>query len=246
MLREKLRELIGPSMAELQGEALEINDIYNRAHEAGRQSAQRDNNGLLNNEGYRQSLDQTAEQALEEGASLFNIIMDEDALKAVNDAHGHYVGDILIDETGADLKEIVGLFDFVEDAARIGGDEFAIYGKGGEIEALEVIKEIIRRHDERVNKPGSEAIKAEGFDLSIGFAVSGGDIKSGTDLMGKADDEMYKQKIAKLDRLSRMQSMGILAVHLMLKMSNIPRSDAAKILRKRDAPKLWRRMGIID
>ena len=55
--------------------------------------------------------------------SLSLIILDIDQFKQVNDHFGHQTGDLVLQEVGSKLRELVRNSDHV---ARIGGDEFAI------------------------------------------------------------------------------------------------------------------------
>ncbi len=75
--------------------------------------------GLANR---RRLLDQLA-AALQQGQRPAVLLLDLDGFKAVNDAHGHAVGDALLCEIGERLRLAIG-----EDAlaSRLGGDEFAV------------------------------------------------------------------------------------------------------------------------
>ncbi len=76
--------------------------------------------GLAN----RRALYGQAEERLSDpGRSLALLLLDLDRFKEVNDSLGHHVGDLLLVETGARLRQHLQTGDMV---ARLGGDEFAV------------------------------------------------------------------------------------------------------------------------
>jgi diguanylate cyclase (GGDEF)-like protein len=79
--------------------------------------------GLLNRTSFRERLD----EALRDPDQLANLpvllFLDLDGFKAVNDVHGHGVGDKLLQDVGARLRETLGP---QVPLARLGGDEFAV------------------------------------------------------------------------------------------------------------------------
>ena len=116
---------------------------------------------------------------------------DIDNLKYLNDNHGHLEGDRLIISAAKVLDSSFRESDLV---FRIGGDEFI-----GIIDdcSNELAKSLVKRIKEEINIY-NKSIDKEYLKLgiSIGYAIR--DIKEDIDeLMKKADDQMYKDKISK-------------------------------------------------
>lgn len=118
---------------------------------------------------------------------------DVDRLKIINDNFGHEEGDKLLISAAKILRESIRKTDFI---IRMGGDEFLIvFPKTIMKEVNEIWYEICNRV-EKINKSN----KNYNFSLSYGFYEYSQDIKkemSINDLIGKADAEMYKNKIKK-------------------------------------------------
>ena len=68
-------------------------------------------------------LDSALERARRAQQPLGLLVIDLDGFKAVNDLHGHAVGDLLLIEVARRLKQGTRTADLV---ARMGGDEFVI------------------------------------------------------------------------------------------------------------------------
>lgn len=79
--------------------------------------------GLANRAFFRQMLRKQVTLAERNGTGLAVLYIDLDGFKAVNDTHGHDVGDLLLQEAAQRLAQGVRACDLV---ARLGGDEFAI------------------------------------------------------------------------------------------------------------------------
>lgn len=136
----------------------------------------------------RKQLEDEVERYLDEtGQKAVFIIMDIDNFKQVNDTYGHIMGDAVLECTGKILKNSVGPRDI---AARIGGDEFAVFLKGdySEEEIVEYCEMIIHQLEEDIAEViGNKDI----VTVSMGIAqvpVDGYDYVS---LYTKADKALY-------------------------------------------------------
>ncbi|WP_436220184.1 diguanylate cyclase domain-containing protein [Acidovorax sp. LjRoot118] len=79
--------------------------------------------GLANRSLFRQIVQQQLAQAHRNGGNVSILFVDLDGFKAINDAHGHAVGDALLQQAAQCLLLEVRGGDLV---ARLGGDEFAV------------------------------------------------------------------------------------------------------------------------
>lgn len=137
----------------------------------------------------------TAEQYLEQSIRnrpddmlLFALMIDMDDFKSINDTHGHLVGDQALIETADIFRSCCLRTDCL---ARMGGDEFIIFGRRrseGEVEAY--TKYIYAAFDKR-NEITDKPFK---LCLSIGAAYMKDDDYNINDFLGLADASMYREK----------------------------------------------------
>ncbi|MEC5323423.1 putative bifunctional diguanylate cyclase/phosphodiesterase [Aurantimonas sp. A3-2-R12] len=92
--------------------------------------------GLANRRALRERID----AGFLSGEHFGYLLVDLAQFKAVNDTYGHAIGDILLVEVAARLKQIVGADGFV---ARIGADELAIILSGTDEDAVSIAHEIL-------------------------------------------------------------------------------------------------------
>ncbi|PHQ79040.1 MAG: hypothetical protein COB66_07665 [Coxiella sp. (in: Bacteria)] len=117
------------------------------------------------------------------------LFLDLDGFKAVNDQHGHAMGDAILMRVAEVLKQVTREEDLV---ARLGGDEFVIilpcikqYTDGGRI-ARKIINEI-----QAISLPKFADVKV-GASIGIaGYPIAG---QSGSDLLHHADLALYRAK----------------------------------------------------
>jgi diguanylate cyclase (GGDEF)-like protein len=79
--------------------------------------------GLLNRRGFHEHLRRALANARRYGDSGVLVFCDLDNFKAINDGHGHAIGDEVLQRVGEAIKDRVRETDAV---ARFGGDEFAV------------------------------------------------------------------------------------------------------------------------
>jgi diguanylate cyclase (GGDEF)-like protein len=139
------------------------------------------------------------------------ISCDLDGLKLINDTMGHAVGDRVLREMAAILREAVADSGFV---ARLGGDEFvAVMTEVGEQDVMKAVRRMRRTVD--LKAFGGVGLK---LSLSVGWAYQGGAVNTEEalrSLVRQADDFMYRRK------LSGSQSNRNALVHGMVEMLKV-------------------------
>jgi diguanylate cyclase (GGDEF)-like protein len=119
------------------------------------------------------------------------LMLDLDGFKAVNDTHGHAVGDKALSEFAHRVSVIVRADAFL---ARVGGDEFTIIMPN--IESLDDPTNLARRIAAAVAQPFIvENVTAE-FGVGIGIAIAPNDGVHADELVRRADRALYRAKAA--------------------------------------------------
>jgi len=117
------------------------------------------------------------------------LFLDLDGFKAVNDQHGHLVGDLLLGQVAKRLKGAVGARDIV---ARLGGDEFAILCNSAK--SLPSVTNLAEELVLNLSKPITlEEVDVE-IGVSIGIAFAGRDGKDVQEILNNADLALYRAK----------------------------------------------------
>ena len=119
--------------------------------------------GCLNRRGFEERLDAALVDAVRGGRPLALVLVDLDDFKAVNDRHGHGVGDALLCWTVGAIGAAVRPTDAV---GRLGGDEFAVLLAGaGQGDAEEVCARVSEGLGERIAcTAGLACFPADGAD----------------------------------------------------------------------------------
>jgi len=115
------------------------------------------------------------------------IMADINGLKIINDSYGHEKGDHMLIETGKILKEELRDEDIL---ARHGGDEFTILLPQTSYQEAEII---VSRLKEKNNKNSKEGIT---ISFSLGMATKVDDKQDIKEILKKADDDMYRNKLS--------------------------------------------------
>ncbi len=144
--------------------------------------------GLLN----RRSVNAHLEALQNRSAPAVLFLLDLDGFKAVNDGHGHAVGDELLKRVAARLSRSAGGDDVV---ARLGGDEFVIVS----VEAADdpgaqdrLARSIIARLSEPYEIDGATL----SISSSVGVAALAGESDTVEALFKRADAALYEAKRA--------------------------------------------------
>jgi diguanylate cyclase (GGDEF)-like protein len=127
------------------------------------------------------------------GALLF---LDLDYFKNLNDNHGHFMGDLLLQQVAERLLSCVRESDTV---ARLGGDEFVVMLEDlseDRIEAMQQVEVMGEKIVIALNRPYHLNALQHHCSTSIGIAMFGEHGNSNEVLLKNADEAMYQAKKA--------------------------------------------------
>jgi diguanylate cyclase (GGDEF)-like protein len=150
--------------------------------------------GLLNVSTWEREAEGELSRSIRTRSPLALALVDIDHFKAVNDTHGHLVGDKVLRAVADALTSHLRDYDR---AGRFGGEEFVLLlAQTNESDAYR-IAERLRAHVAGMNvriddNPGAVAVR---LTISIGVAaVDGGAHRKLTDLLAAADSALYQAK----------------------------------------------------
>lgn len=123
------------------------------------------------------------------GARVAILHIDLDRFKQINDVYGHDVGDFVLCNTAAILRDCVEANALV---ARVGGDEFAIFIPDAPDEAA--LRQLATRLIQRAAQPVTYQDNECRYGISIGIAVTEGRAADGKSLFVNADLALYRAK----------------------------------------------------
>ncbi|WP_422771683.1 putative bifunctional diguanylate cyclase/phosphodiesterase [Plantactinospora sp. WMMC1484] len=156
--------------------------------------------GLANRASYQDQVYEAVEKARDADRTVGALSIDLDEFTAVNDTHGHAIGDALLIAAGERLREIAGPNDLV---ARLGGDEFAVLIPDADDPA-------------QVERVADHLVRALAEPLEVGDTVVNGSVSVGVattadasdagELLQRADLALYVAKGAGKGRWCRYQS----------------------------------------
>ena len=137
------------------------------------------------------------------GKSVSLMVLDIDFFKAVNDSHGHVVGDTVLKEFADRMARNVRGIDL---AARFGGEEFVVLLPDTDLGAALAIAERLRRETEAaLFDAGGRQMK---ITVSIGVAESGTHAATPIDLIKAADEALYEAKRSGRNRVVTFNPMA--------------------------------------
>lgn len=153
--------------------------------------------GLKNRRFLFQRLAEELSRRARSGEVLGLLVVDLDHFKAVNDEHGHPVGDEALIQVADTLERSVRESDVV---ARLGGEEFAILAVNTDRAGLVKLAERIRRAVARTPVARDTATPVI-LTASIGVAFAGSATGTADTLFAEADRYLYEAKRAGRNRV---------------------------------------------
>lgn len=188
----------GERLALIAGEQFALALANLELREALRDQAIRDGlTGLYNRRYLDEALERELRRADREGIPVSVLMIDIDRFKAFNDTFGHAAGDAALREVAAMLREVVRAEDL---ACRYGGEELAVIMAGIDpIRAADRAEEIRARVAAVVF--GEDEGRSGHLTVSIGVATAPQHGTSPEQLVGTADEALYRAKAAGRDQV---------------------------------------------
>lgn len=151
--------------------------------------------GLYNKRYFANRLSEEVARSRRHGSPLALILADVDQFKAVNDEHGHDIGDAVLREIGRILKKgvehegVVSRLRKSDIIARYGGEEFVVILPETPLDGAMVTGDKLRR-------AVADNLFPEGVrvTLSLGVAAMGDATESSSRLIKQADIALYQAK----------------------------------------------------
>lgn len=172
---------------------LQLEDRLREAHEQMEYQAMHDSlTGLLNRRAIQEHAEAEAKRATRASAALSLLMLDVDNFKAINDQHGHLLGDQALRMVAEVLGHNVRQYDWV---GRWGGEEFLCILPGTSLAEARHAAERIRASVEAIALPIPEVADLH-LTVSIGLACIEGsrDVIWLDKLIQAADRALYKAK----------------------------------------------------
>ena len=144
--------------------------------------------GLLNRRGFEERARDELRAASRNGLPVTLIVCDLDHFKAINDSHGHAVGDLVIKSFAQRLIADIGPEHAV---ARIGGEEFSILLCGANAETAKLFAEGVRTVFGTCPLPGLPADVQTTASFGVAEWSCGENIAR---LFVRADEALYRAK----------------------------------------------------
>lgn len=145
--------------------------------------------GLHNRRYLDSHLQALFDRAVSRGRPLSVLIADLDRFKAINDTHGHDVGDKVLKEFASRLRKSVRGMDL---ACRYGGEEFVVVMPDTDPDVARVVAERVR-----TETAGAPFETGEG-DVNVTVSVGLSSLEGGADsipaLLKRADQALYEAK----------------------------------------------------
>jgi diguanylate cyclase (GGDEF)-like protein len=148
--------------------------------------------GLANPSWWRSESTRAVTRARHGGESVAVLVIDLDRFKAVNDRHGHLLGDAVLAAVADTIRVIVRPGDLV---GRFGGDEFTVLlSDVDEAQAVSTAERLRLRLATTLRQSLPDGGSSVVVTASLGVAVFGRDAVDFDNLLSAADGAMYRAK----------------------------------------------------
>lgn len=154
--------------------------------------------GLLNHTAVKERLNVDFGRAHRTNSPLSVVLMDLDHFKAVNDTHGHPVGDQVLKSLSHLLKQRLRATDVI---GRYGGEEFIVVMPDTPGPAAVKVIEEVRAAFAEVEHPSSEGTFVVTLSAGIASVDAGVDYETPAALTKAADEALYTAKNAGRNRI---------------------------------------------
>jgi diguanylate cyclase len=199
---ERMRSVTRELSEQLERSTQEARDLSEQLKQAEHQAKLDPLTGMLN----RRGLEQRVQSFVEDAGSLAGGVMllaDIDHFKMLNDTYGHLLGDKVIRSVAQVICESIKGRDI---AARIGGEEFAIFLPDTTIDGATILaKRICAATTSRSIRRSGTDQSVDRVTLSIGIAASK-ESDSLESLLDRADKAMYAGKQAGRNRVTLFEA----------------------------------------
>jgi diguanylate cyclase (GGDEF)-like protein len=145
--------------------------------------------GLYSRSAFNDSLDAAVAQSRRSGEIIGLLFLDVDHFKAINDGHGHAMGDAVLSEVASRLSPLVRAEDRF---ARLGGDEFAVLLRN--LDCATDAATVAKRRCDQFVQPEMHDSREIPIEVSIGVAVTQHGELSAAQLLQEADTALYRAK----------------------------------------------------
>lgn len=182
--------------------------------------------GLQNRRAFTESLTRELARVRRAGSTLSLLVADIRAFKAVNDTHGHLVGDQALMQVGDVLLRELRVSDSVSrpvgrgsepeasgqeraptpaqsgalEVFRWGGDEFAVLLPDTDLAGARVVRDRLAAAMQGTDVAGRP------IELNVGVATLSADDATGETLLREADNDMYRDKNRSRRHLTTLQN----------------------------------------
>ena len=147
--------------------------------------------GLMNRRGLERRVNDILQKSINRQELVAAFVMDIDLFKSYNDRFGHVQGDVCIKRVAHSIAQTVKDHGIV---ARIGGEEFLVFVRGGSVQGMYDLAEQIRADVEAMGisrgMPGAGEITIS-IGLDIRYATTDVTLQG---LYGRADKGLYQAK----------------------------------------------------